>query len=177
MLKALGASLVAVSDVVPERAALARRMGADVVYNPKTDNVKEDLLKRTNNIGVDVCIEVAGVQAAVDSAFASVSEGGRIVMIAIHSKPVSFDARSLTLREITITGCKAYRHVYAEVIEKLGNGQLNCEGLVTAVIEVSASRANSLVSLRPRKLENVKEDGLEALLKEPEKHVKILVKP
>ena len=60
ILKALGASLIAVTEVAEERTKKAKEFGADVVYNPiKQPDFIADLKKRTGGYGVDVCIELA----------------------------------------------------------------------------------------------------------------------
>jgi (R,R)-butanediol dehydrogenase/meso-butanediol dehydrogenase/diacetyl reductase len=59
ILKALGASFIAVSEVVEGRAKVAKAFGADLVCNPKDGNLLEEIKKRTDGRGVDVCIELA----------------------------------------------------------------------------------------------------------------------
>jgi (R,R)-butanediol dehydrogenase/meso-butanediol dehydrogenase/diacetyl reductase len=106
-----------------------------------------------------------------------VKPGGFIALVAIYGAFPKFDAVALTRREITITGSRAYRHCYPEVIEALASGRLSCEGLVTAVVDVNLPLACTMdVLTRVAQLEHVKEQGFEALLKEPEKHIKILIK-
>src|SRR5450432_4092187 len=56
-----GASLVIGVDGVPRRQEMARRMGADVVLNPKEQDVVAEI-KRLTGGGVDVAIEALGQQ-------------------------------------------------------------------------------------------------------------------
>ena len=102
---------------------------------------------------------------------------GRLALVAIYSKPPTFDAVYLTRQEITMTGSRAYRHMYPEVIEALASGLLNCDGLVTAIVPVSSIDSKYILANIFLQLNDIKEKGFEALLKEPEKHIKILVKP
>ncbi|MBB5636140.1 threonine dehydrogenase-like Zn-dependent dehydrogenase [Pedobacter cryoconitis] len=85
--------------------------------------------------------------------------GGTALLVALFGKPVTTNAFDQVVREITIKGTIAYRNIFPEVIQLIHTGRMPVEKLVTARIE----------------LENIVEDGFEALLNNPTQ-VKILVK-
>src|SRR5213078_458484 len=72
---ALGASRVAVADVVPEKLALARSLGAETELHD-----------------VDVALDFAGHPAATLAALRALNPGGRLVLVAINLRDFTFDA-------------------------------------------------------------------------------------
>ena len=71
--KAAGASMIIASDVNEKRLALARQMGAKVAAHPK--DIGDAVRKATDNLGVDVVLEMSGVPAAIHQAFELVPVG------------------------------------------------------------------------------------------------------
>ncbi len=63
--KAAGASLVLVSEVMPFRQELARKMGADRVIDPAKESVEEVVRSLTSGQGVDAVLEMSGHPAAI----------------------------------------------------------------------------------------------------------------
>jgi threonine dehydrogenase-like Zn-dependent dehydrogenase len=79
-----GASLVIGVESVPKRIAIAKRMGADVVLNPKEQDVVAEIKKLTGG-GVDVAIEALGTQATFESCLRSARPGGVISSLGVYS--------------------------------------------------------------------------------------------
>jgi threonine 3-dehydrogenase len=101
--KAAGASRIIASDVKEPRLALARRMGAHDVVHP--DDVPAVVRRHTNDLGVDVVLEMSGVPSAIRQAFAAVRVGGRVQMLGIPAKPMEVDfASEVIFKGITIYG-------------------------------------------------------------------------
>ena len=55
-------------DAIPERLAVARRLGADETVNFKTDDPVAAILETTDGRGVDVPIEALGTQTTFEAA-------------------------------------------------------------------------------------------------------------
>jgi threonine 3-dehydrogenase len=101
--KAAGASRIIASDVKETRLALARRMGAHDVVHP--DDVPAVVRRHTNDLGVDVVLEMSGVPSAIRQAFAAVRVGGRVQMLGLPAKPMEVDfASEVIFKGITIYG-------------------------------------------------------------------------
>src|SRR5256712_6643685 len=60
MVRLLGAGLVIAVESKPDRKALARKVGADVVVDPTQGEVVEQIRQLTNGVGVDSAIEALG---------------------------------------------------------------------------------------------------------------------
>jgi len=110
--RASGARKVYLVGMVPERLEIARRMGADQVFNisDPVDPVKA-ILEETR-VGADVVVEMAGAAASIKNAFATVRKGGRVTTFGLTAKPIEFDINyAITLRQVRVRGV-AGRHMW-----------------------------------------------------------------
>lgn len=82
--KLMGASLIIGVDGDENRLAMARRMGADVVLNPREVNVVDEV-KRLTNGGADVTIEALGLQETFENALRSLRPGGTLSSLGVYS--------------------------------------------------------------------------------------------
>lgn len=74
-----GASFVGVVDPLPERRALAMRLGADLAVDPTAGDAGLTLKQATGGAGVDVSVELSGVYAALQQALRAVHKEGLVV--------------------------------------------------------------------------------------------------
>ncbi len=91
LLRMAGAGLVIAVEPNPQRAELARRLGADVVLAPGAE-LADQVRELTAGRGVDVAIEVSGAPAALQSAIDCVAVEGSVVAASWYgTKPVSLE--------------------------------------------------------------------------------------
>lgn len=101
--KAAGASRIFATDVNETRLDLARKMGAHHAVKP--NEVEQLIRASTEDLGVDVVLEMSGVAAAIHQAFALVRVGGRVQMLGIPAKPMDVNfASEVIFKGITIYG-------------------------------------------------------------------------
>ena len=81
--RARGAGLVVAVEGIPARAAMAKRLGADVVVAP--DDAVSAILGLTNQKGVDVAVEALGKQATLESAARVTRLGGVLSSVGVYS--------------------------------------------------------------------------------------------
>ncbi len=93
----LGAGLVIAIDSKPDRKALARTMGADVVIDPSEGDVIERILALTEGHGVDSAIEALGSPKTFENCVKATKPGGVISNIGYHGE--AGDALSIPLPE------------------------------------------------------------------------------
>jgi threonine 3-dehydrogenase len=109
-----GASSISLVGMVPSRLEVAKKMGANKVYNVTEDmDVVAGVLADTGGLGADVVIELSGSPVAVKNAFASVRKGGRVTLFGLTAKPVpEFDFNyNIILRQVRVHGV-AGRHMW-----------------------------------------------------------------
>jgi threonine 3-dehydrogenase len=110
-----GASRVFATDVMPHRREMAARMGSDCVLDATGDVVAE-IRRETGGVGVDVVLEMSGADAAIHQAFEMVTNGGRVSLLGLPSRPVTLDLNDAIifrgLRVYGITGRKLWETWY-----------------------------------------------------------------
>jgi threonine 3-dehydrogenase len=110
-----GASRVFATDVMPHRREMAARMGSDCVLDGAGDVVAE-IRRETGGTGVDVVLEMSGAESAIHQAFEMTTNGGRVSLLGLPSRPVTLDLNNAIifrgLRVYGITGRELWRTWY-----------------------------------------------------------------
>ncbi|WP_374679767.1 NAD(P)-dependent alcohol dehydrogenase [Hydrocarboniphaga effusa] len=81
--KLRGAGLIIAVESKPDRAALARTYGADVVINPRTEDVVARVMELTGD-GADAAIEALGSQETFSNCIKVIKPGGVVSNIGYH---------------------------------------------------------------------------------------------
>ena len=98
-----GAARVFATDINPERLAMARRMGADETIDAG-DDVVARLREATGGVGVDIVLEMSGAESAIRQGFAAVTNGGRVSLLGLPSRPIMMDLSD----EVIFKGIRVY---------------------------------------------------------------------
>jgi (R,R)-butanediol dehydrogenase / meso-butanediol dehydrogenase / diacetyl reductase len=150
---ASGAQSVAVVEPLPARRALATDLGAERAVPPGDAAALE----------ADVAIECAGNPDAVQTALRALRSGGRAVLLGIITEATPITPMDLVRGEKSLIG--SLSHVWDEdfrvALRLLGRGAVQAAPLITDRIPLRAAVSGGLAMLRD----------------EPEKHLKILVRP
>jgi threonine dehydrogenase-like Zn-dependent dehydrogenase len=80
----LGAEKLFAIDPVPERLAMAKKLGA-VPLNPSATNVKQEIFDSTGGRGVDAVMEVVGSEESLKLAIELLRPGGIISSAGVHT--------------------------------------------------------------------------------------------
>ena len=80
----LGASFLIAVESDPVRVKMSKRMGADVVLDPKQCDVVAEVKKLTGG-GADVAIEALGLQLTFENALRSLRPGGTLSSLGVYS--------------------------------------------------------------------------------------------
>src|SRR5437773_1157434 len=137
--KLLGAKTIVTSSS-DAKLQEARRLGADVTFNHRTQNVAQEVRALTNKRGVDVVVKNVGA-ATWDASLRALGRNGRLVTCGATSGPnVSIDLRRLFWYHWTIMGSTMGNLAeYAEVVRRLGQGELR--PVVDRVYPLAEARA------------------------------------
>jgi threonine 3-dehydrogenase len=132
--RAAGASLVIASDLNPKRLELARDMGAQVILNPKSDDVVARVRELTGGDGVDLVCEMSGHPSGHAQALAAARMGGRVNLLGTPSRTTEVDfARDIIFKGLTlygVTGRKMYQ-TWHQMLRFLRAGQVNPRPVIT----------------------------------------------
>jgi (R,R)-butanediol dehydrogenase/meso-butanediol dehydrogenase/diacetyl reductase len=123
---------VVVSEVNPDRLALAAALGLDAV--DAEGDVAKHVAALTDDAGADVVFEVSGSPAGALAMTELASIRGRIVVVAIFPEPPSVKLFDFFWKELQLRGPRVYEpEDYERAIELLASGTLPLEQLITAV--------------------------------------------
>jgi threonine 3-dehydrogenase len=99
-----GARHVVVSEPNPYRRALAARMGASRVVDPRSDDLAAVQRELGMVEGFDVALEMSGDAAAIRGAIAAMAHGGKLAQLGIPRGDVSLDLDAIIFKMLTISG-------------------------------------------------------------------------
>lgn len=127
-LQALRGTRVYVADLSPERLAVAKKLGAVRVINPRTEDVAKILLEETGGEGADLTVDAVGGAITKKTSLEALRPGGATVWIGLHENTITFDSYGITLPEKQVFG------TYAATIEELAQAlELMAAGKVDAL--------------------------------------------
>ncbi|QTF94436.1 MAG: 2,3-butanediol dehydrogenase [Halomonas sp. BM-2019] len=157
-LKAAGASKI----VAVEPSSTRRRKAADLgawVVDPREQDTVERVHALTQG-GADFAFEVTGIPSVLNQAINATHAGGETVIVSIWETEAAFQPNDLVIKERTMKGIIAYRHIYPAVIALMEQGYFRAEDLITARIT----------------LDDLVDQGFEVLLSD-KSHIKMMVQP
>lgn len=137
-----GAAQIVATDVSDYRLDLARRLGADQVFQAhdlSPDAIVQAILDLTDGEGVDAGLEMSGHPDALHVAFRAVKNGGRVTLFGIPTGPVCFDLpNEIIFKGIRVTGVTG-RRLFGTWYRLAGlfKAGLNIEPVVTHTIPMT----------------------------------------
>lgn len=130
LMKKSGAGKVFVSEPSEFRADYAIKSGADRVIDPMKEDLKEEIMKETKGLGVDIVIEAVGV--LINDATACVKAGGQILMFGLNDNATQTVCMSEWVKNgITLMGNFIGHNTLGIVGKMLDSGMVNFDHLIT----------------------------------------------
>jgi len=102
-----GASKVIVSGLIDERLMKAKELGADVIVNSNSQNLKEAVMSVTDGVGADVIIVACPSPDAVAESLSLSAIGGRINIfggIPAEKEKIPLSSHLIHYKELIVTG-------------------------------------------------------------------------
>lgn len=138
--KAAGASKVIVFDLIEERLAIAKEMGADYIFNVKELEKKgikpsEKVLEITNGYGADLQVEAAGApDILLPEIEKSMAVGGKITWIGRADKVAPIYLEKFQIRAAQIYGAQGHsgNFIFFNVIRLMAAGKIDTTKMITA---------------------------------------------
>lgn len=132
--KLMGAALVIGVDGDDARLKIASQIGADVVFNPQTTNVIEEI-RRISGGGVDVAIEALGSQETFENALRCLRPGGTLSSLGVYSGklqiPYEAFAAGIGDHRIVTTLCPGGKERMRRLIEMVRHRRVDLTPLIT----------------------------------------------
>ena len=124
-LRHFGVTDIVAIDLSPARVQLASDLGVPVALKggplaqplaSAHGNADDD---RGHAVGTDIYLDCSGSAALLDEAIVTAKDSSRIVVIALHHRPVPVRLDRVVLRELTILGSRGYADEFNEVVAAL----------------------------------------------------------
>lgn len=163
LLKASGAGQIICTEISPQRAAIAKKLGADCVLDPieEREALANRVVDMTGGLGVDIAFECAGTPAAFQQSLDLVRPGGQVMAVGVIEQETPVNPFVIVIKELDLRGSLACsRHELQLALGLLAQGMVNTELMLSETIP----------------LNDIETRGFRRLLSSPEV-VKILVKP
>lgn len=130
-----GASFIIGVEADPVRAAMAKRMGADIVLNFKECDVVAEIRGLTDGRGVDVAIEALGTQETFENALRVLKPGGTLSSLGVYSGKLSVPlepfAAGLGDYKIVTTLCPGGKERMRRLMEMVLHKRLDLTPLIS----------------------------------------------
>jgi threonine 3-dehydrogenase len=100
----VGARYIVVTDVSPERLALAMTMGADLTVNVASERISSSQTTLGMTEGFDIGFEMSGNPNALPEMINNMNHGGRVAMLGLPATPIDVDWAKIVTHMLTIKG-------------------------------------------------------------------------
>ncbi len=132
--KAAGVAKIVAFEVSEERRKLAKKIGADYIYNPKEVVHSKVVLDITKGEGADFNMEAAGVpNQTIPEMEKSLAVNGKILQIGRAPKRVSIDLEVLMVGRGRIYAAQGHsgHKIFPSVIKMIGAGLVDNSKIIT----------------------------------------------
>ncbi len=130
-----GATTIIAVDSVPERLAMAKRLGADEVVNFKETDPVEAIMALTGGRGVDSAIEALGLQSTFENCLRVLKPGGTLSSLGVYSDdlkiPLAAFHAGLGDNKIVTSLCPGGKERMRRLMNVIAGGRLDLGPLVT----------------------------------------------
>jgi len=130
-----GASCIYVVDPNSGRLTQAKKMGADIVLNPKDADPVQEIIRLTGGRGVDVAIEALGMQTTFEDALRVLRPGGTLSSLGVYSGKLSIPlepfAAGLGDHKIVTTLCPCGKERMRRLMELVAHRRVDLTPLLT----------------------------------------------
>jgi (R,R)-butanediol dehydrogenase / meso-butanediol dehydrogenase / diacetyl reductase len=113
---------VLMTDPMPARRAVLTMLGVEVVLDPTSRDVVSAIKDLTRGRGAAASVDAAGVPASFQAALGGTAVDGTVVVVAIHTRPITIDPMQILMSEARITGVALSCNAFPSVIEQMAAG-------------------------------------------------------
>jgi len=140
--RTLGAGRIITVESIPERVAMSKRMGADVVLDPKDAVAK--IMEMTGGRGVDIAVEALGHQVTFESCCQVARIGGTVSSVGVYG---AFPTLTIPTggafihRKIVTTLCPVGTERLTRLMALIAGGRVDLRPLLTHSMKISETPA------------------------------------
>lgn len=131
----MGATTVIGVDAVPERLAIARKLGLDATVDYKKCDPVDAIREMTQGRGVDVAIEALGQQQTFENALRVLRPGGTLSSLGVYSSDLRIPLDAFTAglgdNRIVTSLCPGGKERMRRLMDVVASGRTDLSNLVT----------------------------------------------
>ncbi len=142
--RALGARVIVV-DIVPEKLAHARALGAEAALDAREGDVAERIRALTEGRGAHVSVEALGIEATTNASLECLRPLGRHVQVGMpvgHTARMQVNMSAVYMKNLALYGTRgmpAWR--YPSLLGLIGAGRVDVSSLIARRVGLSAASA------------------------------------
>ena len=157
--RAAGAGELVVIEPAPDRQAVARELGAEIVCTP--GEAVEVVAERTGGLGADSVSECVGRPDTIQGAGELGRRGARLTIIGLSHQPATIMPGSFLMKELDVHCTIAYQHAeFERAMAMIADGRVRADPIHTrtvgmadlesAIQGLAAGRPDTKILLDPR---------------------------
>jgi threonine dehydrogenase-like Zn-dependent dehydrogenase len=159
--RAAGAGRIIAFEVSPARLELAKTLGADEAYDPRSVTPSEKIMEATHGEGADLLVEAAGApEHTIPEMEKSIAISGKIVQIGRAAQKVPMYLETLQVRRGQVFGSQGHSgdSIFPSSIRMMASGRLDMTKMITArydlektvdAIKASRERGHGKITVKP----------------------------
>jgi threonine dehydrogenase-like Zn-dependent dehydrogenase len=143
VIRQTAAAWVAIVDVIDSRLDIAKKMGADLTINARTEDPVDAILSQTGGLGVDRVIECIGTyveipdqEGPVQQAVKMARNGGRVVVMGLGSQLTPVFWKACVFKELEIVGSRVTFGDYPRALRLMELNRFHPELLISEVFDL-----------------------------------------
>ncbi|MCS7146224.1 MAG: NAD(P)-dependent alcohol dehydrogenase [Nitrososphaerota archaeon] len=123
LLKLMSSAYIVAIDVVEGKLRLAEQLGADYVVNAREDPVRQ-IFEITGRRGVNVAMDLVGVQSTHDTCIRILRKGGKVVVVG-YGGVINVKSQDMIANELTVEGSLVGNYLeLADLVELARQGKV-----------------------------------------------------
>ncbi|MCL1796560.1 MAG: zinc-dependent alcohol dehydrogenase family protein [Clostridia bacterium] len=138
--KMSGAGKIVVSELVQEKRALAMKLGADVTFDPRQQEIGEVLAREFVN--VDCIIEAAGTKHTTEQAIRYAGNTCTVMLFGLVAPDTEIVVKPFSIfqRELTITSSFINPYTFTRAVRILGARKVVMDDIITDIVPLEQIR-------------------------------------
>lgn len=139
----MGANTVAVVDIVENKLALAKELGATHTIVLNRDSTEQEKVKKIHALlggAPDVCIDCSGAEATVRLSILTAKSGGCVVLVGMGAAELTLPITDGLIREVDIRGVFRYCNDYPAALALVSSGKINVKKFITHHFDITETQ-------------------------------------
>lgn len=142
-----------ISDYDKKRLEVAKNIGAHYIIDLNSKDIREEIMKITNNMGANVVIDAVCTPKTFESSVELASVAGRVMCLGFTKEISEIAQLNITSKELDIKGSRHQTFKFKEVVELFNQNKLKVELLVSHTF--SFEEIEKAIELIEKKEDNV----------------------